>query len=116
MQVNSKMTAGTVIIAPESVVEIDIGNSGAFKAQGLQASGSHAQVVLDASPVGFFDSAGMGVLLSLKKKACENGGDMLLAGLRPPIHEIFQMIGFDTVFKIFPDVPSAVRFFSEKES
>ncbi|MBD3868324.1 MAG: STAS domain-containing protein [Acidobacteria bacterium] len=70
-------------------------------------------VALDASPVSFFDSAGMGVLLSLKKKARENGGDLALAGLRPAIHEIFQMIGFDTVFKIFPDTSAAVRDFNE---
>lgn len=113
MQVTKEMTSGALVVAPDAVVEIDVGNSDAFKALVLEAIAGHPKIVLDASPVSFFDSAGMGVLLSLKKKARENGGDLVLAGLRPAIHEIFQMIGFDTVFKIFPDTSTAVRDFNE---
>jgi anti-sigma B factor antagonist len=116
MQVISKMTSGILILSMDSTVEIDIGNSDTFKAQALQDLAGHARVILDVSPISFFDSAGMGVLLSLKKKARDNGGDLLLAGLRPAIHEIFQMIGFDTVFKIFPDVPAALQDFNEGQS
>ena len=109
MQVTTRETAGTVIIAPDSVLEIDVGNSEEFKGLVLEAIGNNPRVILDASPIGFFDSAGMGALLSFKKKARENGGDLIVAGLRPAIHEIFQMIGFDTVFTIFPDTAAAIR-------
>jgi anti-sigma B factor antagonist len=113
MQVTTELTDGTLVMTPDEVIEVDVGTAEAFKAMTLEAMGGHSRVVLDASPVSFFDSAGMGVLLSLKKQARENGGDLVLAGLRPAIHEIFQMIGFDTVFKIFPDTPKAVQDFNE---
>ena len=116
MQVRSEMTNGIVIIAPDSALEIDVGNSDAFKDQALQEIAGNPRVILDASPISFFDSAGMGILLSLKKKARENGGDLFLVGLRPAIHEIFQMIGFDAVFKIFPDIPAAIQDFNEGQS
>jgi len=116
MQVISKMTSGIVVLSPDSTVEIDVGNSDTFKAQALQELAGHARVILDVSLISFFNSAGMGVLLSLKKKARDNGGDLLMAGLRPAIQEIFQMIGFDTVFKIFTDVPSAMQDFNEGQS
>lgn len=113
MQILSRMTDQIIVVTPESAEEIDIGNAEEFKGQALKEIAANPRVVLDASPIGFFDSAGMGTLLSLKKKARGNGGDLFLAGLRPAIHEIFQMIGFDTVFKIFPDVPAAVQEFKK---
>jgi anti-anti-sigma factor len=113
MQVNTELVGGTLVVTPDEVIEIDVGNSEAFKAMTLEAMAGHSWVVLDASPVSFFDSAGMGVLLSLKKQARNNGGDLALAGLRPAIFEIFQMIGFDAVFRIFPDSSKAVQEFNE---
>ena len=113
MQVTGKLIDGIVIIAPDSNVEIDVGNADAFKAQALQLIAGNPKVVLDISGVYFFDSAGLGVLLSINKKARENQGDLFLSGLRPAIREIFQVIGFDTVFAIFPDVPAAVNKFNE---
>ncbi len=113
MQLTGKLIHGVLIIGHDSTVEIDVGNAESFKAQALQLIADNPSVVLDSSAVDFFDSAGMGVLLSLKKKARENKGDLFLSGLRPAILEIFQVIGFDTVFQIFPDVPAAIRKFHE---
>ena len=113
MQLTGKLIDGILVIAHDSNVEIDVGNADAFKAQALRMIADNPKVVLDISAVDFFDSAGMGVLLSLKKKARESQGDLFLAGLRPAIREIFQVIGFDTIFTILPDVPAAVRKFNE---
>jgi len=116
MEIQTKVIAGVLVLAPDAVVEIDVGNYREFRDLALQALADHPRVILDASSVGFFDSAGMGVLLSLKKKACGNGGDMFLAGLPPAINEIFQMIGFDSVFSIFPDTAAALREFDEGQN
>ena len=113
MPLTGKLTDGVLIVNHDSTVEIDVGNAESFKTQALQLIADNPKVVLDCSAVDFFDSAGMGVLLSLKKKARENQGDLFLSGLRPAIREIFQVIGFDTVFQIFPDVPAAIKEFHE---
>jgi anti-sigma B factor antagonist len=114
MKIFRKMVGGVVVIGPDQRVEIDVGNADDFRDQALQAIADSPKVVLDGSHVDFFDSAGMGALLSLKKKARENEGDLFLAGLQPSIREIFQVIGFDVVFKLFPDAEEAVREFGDR--
>jgi anti-sigma B factor antagonist len=98
----------TIILSFPASVEIDIGNADNFKTLALEAIGDSKAVILDATMVEFFDSAGMGVLLALHKNVAENGGKFVLAAMSAPILEVFQMIGFDTIFTVYPDVPAAI--------
>ncbi len=108
MEVLLQKLEDTVILSFPGSVEIDIGNAEEFKNLSLQKIGDHKAVILDATLVEFFDSAGMGVLLALHKKVLENGGKFVIAAMSAPILEVFQMIGFDTIFTLYPDVPAAI--------
>ena len=67
----------------------------------------HAHLVIDLSDVNFVSSTGLKMLVSLWKRAHDANGDMVLAGLQPPVREVFNLIGFDLVFTIFDSVDDA---------
>lgn len=115
MRVNRQELEGVTVISLAEPLEVDIGNADEFKAKALEAMGPSRLVVLDASLVEFFDSAGMAALLSLQKRASQRQGRVVLAHLNRPVQEIFRMVGFDVVFQTFRDVPQAVAALKEKE-
>lgn len=109
MDLQREQVEGIAVLSLVEPIEIDIGNCEEFKAAFAAALGpDDRQVVLDASKIEFFDSAGMGSLLSLQKRLKKRDGNLVLAGLNRPVTEVFQMVGFDVVFLTFPDVQSAV--------
>lgn len=110
MRLNRKIVDGVPVIAPAEPVEIDIGNREQFKEAFKQRiEPDDTDVVLDASAVEFFDSAGMGTLLSIQKILKERGGRMAIAGANRSVLEVFRMVGFDLVFLLQPDEASAIR-------
>jgi anti-anti-sigma factor len=63
----------------------------------------NARVLLDLSDVQYVSSAGLRVMLKAAKIVRSTGHDLVLAGLIPQVHEVFQVIGFDALFRILPD-------------
>ncbi len=108
MRVERRVVEGVTVLAVADRVEVDVGNAEEFKLEVLGAAGGDRLLVLDASRVEFFDSAGLAALLSLQKRAAERQGKLALAGLNRAILEIFRMVGFDVILLCYPDVPKAV--------
>ncbi len=63
---------------------------------------------VDMSGAEYIASSGLKVLVSAWRRARDNQGDVVLSGLQPRIIEIFEMVGFDMLFQIFPDLDSAL--------
>jgi anti-sigma B factor antagonist len=110
MELKRELVDEIPVISVVEKVEIDIGNCEEFKTvfSRLLEEGDR-QVVLDASNVEFFDSAGMGGLLSLHKRLKQRDGQLVISGLNRSVAEVFRMVGFDVVFATFPDVSTAVN-------
>jgi anti-anti-sigma factor len=68
----------------------------------------HKNLVLDMSKVDYIASGGLKMLVSLWKRTRDQQGDLLLAGLTPPVREIFMLIGFDLVFTVFNSLSEAL--------
>jgi len=113
MRVDRQDTEGVTVISVAEPIEVDIGNAEEFKAKALEAIGMARRVVLDASRVEFFDSAGMAALLSLQKRASQQQGKIVIAGLRRSVQEVFRMVGFDVVFETFREVQEAIAAIKE---
>jgi len=65
------------------------------------------RILLDMSQVDFLDSSGLGAVVAAMKQL--GGGRALeLAGLTPTVGKVFSLTRMDTVFTIYPDVPSAL--------
>jgi anti-sigma B factor antagonist len=70
------------------------------------------KIVLDFSKLEFISSAGLRVLIAtLKNCKRYNRGELVVASLSPAIQSVFELAGFHRIFKMFPDVLSAVGAF-----
>jgi len=67
------------------------------------------RIVLDLEDLQFISSAGLRALISTQK-VCRryNRGEVVLANVPENIKAALDLAGFTTLFKIFPDVVSAV--------
>lgn len=70
-------------------------------------SSGRVRLVVDLSAVNYISSSGLRALLSVRRQAQANGGDMVLSGMNPRVREVFEMIGFDKLFRIFDRVDEA---------
>ncbi|NLF77848.1 MAG: STAS domain-containing protein, partial [Chloroflexi bacterium] len=58
--------------------------------------------------VEYIASSGLKVLVAAWRRAQGQAGDVILSSLQPRIVEIFEMVGFDMLFQIFPDLNAAL--------
>lgn len=66
-------------------------------------------LLVDLSRVGFMDSAGLRVLLAIRRNARRNGKSLALVGPRPQIRKLLQSSGFYGYFDIRPMTPRPVH-------
>ncbi len=64
-------------------------------------SNKRIQLIVDFSAVNYISSSGLRVLLTARRKAQEAGGDVVLCSMSPRVREVFEMIGFDKLFRVF---------------
>lgn len=73
----------------------------------------HHCLVVDLSETTYINSGGLRVLLSAWRRARRQNGDLNLCGLNERLSEIFEMAGFDRVFRIYPTRADAQDAFSQ---
>ncbi|TNY35861.1 STAS domain-containing protein [Thermomonospora catenispora] len=66
-------------------------------------------LVVDLSRVGFMDSAGLRVLIAVRRRARLHGKSLALVGPRPQLRKLLQASGFYGYFDIRPMGPRPVR-------
>ena len=64
-------------------------------------------IILDLSGVEFIDSSALAVIVRGMKRCRERNGELLLCGLRQPVHIIFELARMDRAFRIFEDEAGA---------
>jgi len=74
--------------------------------------GGVAHVVVDLADVIYISSSGLRALLTARRLARNQGGDVKLCRLSPRVYEIFDMVGFTQVFNIYDSVEAAQIAFS----
>lgn len=67
-----------------------------------------SHLVVDLSKVTYIDSSGLAVLIEAMQHVEAYGGKFALAGLEENVRPIFEIARLDQVFRIFPDVDSAL--------
>lgn len=68
-------------------------------------------IVVDLSEVGYISSAGWGVFISKIKDIRDNGGGLKIAGMRPDVRDVFDLLGFAHIIEAHPSVDEAVAAF-----
>ncbi len=79
----------------------------------LQAATSENKykMILDMSLVRYINSSGLRTLADILTQNKSNGGDLKLVNLSPKVSRVFQIIGFDKFFTIYPTVEEAMAKF-----
>jgi len=54
--------------------------------------------LIDFSQTGFVDSSGLGVLVTLRKRISERGGELRLSNLSPELKRVFELAKIDALF------------------
>jgi len=65
-------------------------------------------LIVDLTPVRFIDSSGLGALLSGYKNANLRQGHLVLTGLQPRVHSMFELTRLHRVFEIYPSLDEAL--------
>ncbi|KAF2958909.1 anti-anti-sigma factor [Thermotoga sp. Ku-13t] len=100
-----------VVVKPRG--ELDMSNSFHFKSfiRDNYINAGKNNLILDLSEVHYMDSSALGVLLGLQRAARLNGGSMVLCGLHENLLRIFKITSLEGVFRIYPTVEEALKFF-----
>jgi anti-anti-sigma factor len=66
-------------------------------------------LLLTLDALEYISSAGLRSILAAAKQLKAKGGEILFAGLKGPVKDVFDISGFDTIFKIFPSEEEALK-------
>ena len=70
------------------------------------------KIVVDFCGVKFFSSQVLGVLLELWRRVEGYKGKVVISGIDPQLHRVFQITNLDELFEFFEDKKSAVESFA----
>lgn len=90
--------------------ELDHHTAEAVKSRMEEAieSGSCRNIVLSMKDLTFMDSSGLGVILGRYKQISAKGGKMVVCGLNPPVHRLFEMSGLFKILSVQENERQAV--------
>ena len=71
------------------------------------------RIVVSGSSLTYIASAGLGALMGVIEEVRANGGDIRLADLNETVRNIFEILGFNHLYRIFPSEVEAVLSFRE---
>ncbi|UCE03944.1 MAG: STAS domain-containing protein [Candidatus Latescibacterota bacterium] len=74
------------------------------------------QVIVDLTKVGYISSAGWGVFISKIKDIRENGGGLKIAGMRPDVRDVFDLLGFGHIIEAHETVEEAIGAFEASKA
>lgn len=73
-------------------------------------SAEKPQIIIDLAETTYCNSAGLRTLVTAWRHAHQKNGDVVLVNLNERVQEIFAMVGFDKIFRIFDTRAAAVTF------
>ena len=69
------------------------------------------KIVVNCSHLAYIASAGLGAIMGAIEEIRENGGDIRLTELNETVLNIFEILGFNHLYRIFPSELEAILSF-----
>lgn len=92
------------------VGDIDVSKALALRdVLGTALAGAAPMLVVDLEQVPFVDSAGVGLLVTAHRKAVQDGGRVVLAGVQPDVARILELTRADRLLTLVADVEAGVQ-------
>lgn len=73
------------------------------------------RLIVDCENLTFVDSMGLGVLISLLRRARERKGDVKVAALTDDVRTIFEITRLHRLFEVCADLNTAIKRFEEQK-
>lgn len=67
------------------------------------------RIVFDFEGVKFFSSQVLGLILEMRAKLRDYGGEVAISSINPQLHRVFKITNLDQVFKFFENKESAIK-------
>ncbi|MEJ7578251.1 MAG: STAS domain-containing protein [Pyrinomonadaceae bacterium] len=71
------------------------------------------RIIVDCEKLTYISSAGLGVFMGFIEEVREQEGDIKICGLTPKVRQVFEMLGFESVYDLCPDVADAAQRFTQ---
>lgn len=72
------------------------------------------RIIVNFSELEYIASAGLGVFMAYIEDVRSTGGDIKLTNMNDKVYNVFDLLGFPTLYDIFPDESEAVeKFFDD---
>jgi anti-sigma B factor antagonist len=71
------------------------------------------RIVVSGAELKYIASAGLGAIMGVVEEVRTNGGDIRLADLNETVRNIFEILGFNHLYRIFPSEMDAILSFRE---
>ena len=71
--------------------------------------------MVNCAGLSYIASAGLGAMMGAIEEIRGNGGDLRLASLNETVRNIFEILGFHHLYRIFPSEMDAIRSFRDGE-
>jgi anti-sigma B factor antagonist len=73
------------------------------------------RIVVNCAGLQYIASAGLGALMAVIEEVRHHGGDIRMAELNETVRNIFDILGFNHLYRIFPSEVEAVLSFRDVE-
>ncbi|HEY8232017.1 MAG TPA: STAS domain-containing protein [Vicinamibacteria bacterium] len=112
LSVSSREREGVVLLYPSGFINAHTVR--VFEEALQEAIGSgRFRIVLSGQGLRYVASAGLGALMGVIEEVRGNGGDIRIAELNETVLNIFEMLGFNHLYRIFQSEQEAVLSFRD---
>lgn len=78
-----------------------------------EISAGRRNLIINCEKLTYISSAGLGVFMSFIEEIHEAGGDIKICSVAPKVLQVFEILGFQSLFDIVDTLPEAVAKFQE---
>jgi anti-sigma B factor antagonist len=96
------------VVIAEITGDIDISTVGGLRERLLGLADSGQPLIVDLNHVSFIDSAGLGVLVAVNRRAAQRGGSLHAVCSRSPTRKLLWMTGVDRRIPLTATVDGAL--------
>ena len=75
--------------------------------------GGRVRIIVNCAGLTYISSAGLGVFMSFIEDVRAGNGDIKICSVTETVYQVFEILGFPSLFDILADQPAAVQRFSE---
>jgi len=112
LSVSSRELEGVVLLYPSGFINAHTVR--VFEDELQRAiGGGRYQIVVSGQDLRYVASAGLGALMGVIEEVRSNGGDIRIAELNDTVLNIFEMLGFNHLYRIFPSEQEAILSFRD---